>query len=394
MEKLYSYLWGCGNSEELEQQQESYKFKQEINFIFNWKIKIQDKTMYYIKKLLSLFISALLVILVIYINFSLLMLKYVKLAESKDSVFWTYFPTALNAILIKIMSFTYRTLVSKLSYWENHEKNSQRVANLSLKIFLFEFVNNFFTYYYIGFYKSFRNECIDNDCMQEIQIQSYLSLLIISSINFLEIGIPYIIYLLKLTSLKKKCEAAKTYSFLNSNIDITDNNKNFIATDIVKLINSDEMKIELSSMDCLIEDYIEIIIYMAYVLLITSAAPLTPLFILILLISERSIDAFKIYYFIRVEFLNSSSGISIYNYMIRIILYVGTITNLGLVLFSKKLKNVDAVSDKDNKMFFEVLLLKLLILLILENFFLLIGSFIGFRDYPDCNFITFLNYFL
>ena len=230
--------------------------------------------------------------------------------------------------------------------------------------------------------------------MQEIQIQSYLSLLIISSINFLEIGIPYIIYLLKLTSLKKKCEAAKTYSFLNSNIDITDNNKNFIATDIVKLINSDEMKIELSSMDCLIEDYIEIIIYMAYVLLITSAAPLTPLFILILLISERSIDAFKIYYFIRVEFLNSSSGISIYNYMIRIILYVGTITNLGLVLFSKKLKNVDAVSDKDNKMSFEVLLLKLLILLILENFFLLIGSFIGFRDYPDCNFITFLNYFL
>jgi len=376
-EKYYSYIWGCSDSEELERQQESYVFDKEISFIFDWKIKMQNRSTYAFKKIVSLCISFLLVAFVIFLNFYILDLKKTNKLKFGDFIFWDYFPTVLNAVVIKIMSYVYRLIASKLSYWENHEKNSKRIENLSLKVFIFEFVNNFFTYFYIGFYKSFKKECSENDCTREIEIQSYISLSIFASINLIEIGIPIVMYMYK---IKKINEKKQENSLANKNLpDASDNN-------LMDPITSDEIKADLVPFDNLIEDYIEIIIYLAYVLLITSAAPLTPLFILILLMSERSVDSFKINFFLRVENLNSSNGISIYNYLIRIILFIGTITNLGLVLFSREYDYIDPSTHKDSLFDY---LLKFLILLIFENFIFLTGNFIRFKNFPDCKFKKF-----
>lgn len=366
MEKLYSYVWGCENSDETEPYQETYSDYKEITFVFDWKIKTQKKTIYLVKRLISYLISIILVILVIFVNSFLLYLKKNKLLENPQSKFWAYFPPSVNACLIKVLSFSYRSIANCLSHWENHPKNSIRVSHLSIKIFLFEFVNNFYTYYYIGFIKYYNNECLESNCSKELELQSYISFVITASINFLEIGIPYLMYKLRLSKAH--------------------NNANILQS---KASSTDSLKAGLDSMssDSLIEDYIEIILYLAYVILLTTSAALTPLFVFVLILLERGIDSFKIYYFLRVEVLNSSKGISIYNYMIKIILYLGTLTSLGFVLFSGKQNNLNSIRAEslgENSDQLKNILEKLLILLILENVIFLIGSLLKYRDFPEC----------
>ena len=59
----------------------------------------------------------------------------------------------MNGLQIKIMSFIYWYIANWLTKWENHEKNSTFDYNLSIKIIIFEFINNYSSLYYIAFVK-------------------------------------------------------------------------------------------------------------------------------------------------------------------------------------------------------------------------------------------------
>lgn len=64
----------------------------------------------------------------------------------------------LTAVQIKILSIIYSRVANWLTSWENHEKGSKYDYNLSLKIVIFEFINNYFSLYYLAFLKVI--ECI------------------------------------------------------------------------------------------------------------------------------------------------------------------------------------------------------------------------------------------
>ena len=116
------------------------------------------------------------------------------------------------------------------------------------------------------------------------------------SFNFIEIGLPFFSYLFKARRIR-----------LYSKSDKVDN---------------DNIQIEMNILDPLYEDYIEILISLGYVLLLTSVAPLTPILIFITLISEKCVDSVKIYYFLRVENLNFYDGTTVYNQMIKMLFYI------------------------------------------------------------------------
>jgi len=368
-EEFYSYLWGCSHSNELEPYQESYIYDEKITFIFDWKIKIQKKVINRIKRLVSFLISVILVIIVIFVNVQINHMKDYYSDNYSTSKLIKIIPDVINAVFIKTMSFLYRLLAHYLSYWENHEKNSQRVANMSFKIFIFEFVNNFFIYYYIAFYKFYNKSCLkSNSCTSEIETLSNSSLLIFFCINSIEIGVPFLKFYRELRNFKKKAE-------------LEQNNKSPSEINEHAIINSDEFKIELETLDNLTEDYIEVIIYLGYTMIVSSAAPLTPFFVFCLILSERAVDAFKLYYLVRCNSINSSDGILIYNYMLKIVLIIGSLTNLMMTTFSRKYEYVDNI---DQTVISFEFLLKVLIFLFFENLIFLLGNFIKFKNYPEC----------
>ena len=359
-EKLFSYLWGCEKADVVEPYQESFipdNKKGEI-FIFKWKIFKQNQFFYKLRLFLSNCLSIILALVVVGIYLLIVEVKKIKIKQDEYSYFWRYFPVALNAVLIKIVSTFYRLVANCLSQWENHEKISTRQNQLAVKVFIFEFVNNFFTYFYIGLFKSIRRECLDDDCVTEIEIQVYLSLFIMISFNFIEIGLPFFSYLFKARRIR-----------LYSKSDKVDN---------------DNIQIEMNILDPLYEDYIEILISLGYVLLLTSVAPLTPILIFITLISEKCVDSVKIYYFLRVENLNFYDGTTVYNQMIKMLFYIGALFNVALYIFT--------TNNGPNMLTPFQLLAKLLMLLIMENLIFFLAGIIQFHDYPTCN--IFFNKFI
>eukprot|EP00045_Choanoeca_perplexa_P014447 m.170068 g.170068 ORF g.170068 m.170068 type:complete len:962 (-) comp16678_c0_seq7:1832-4717(-) len=93
----------------------------------------------------------------------------------------------LNLVAIMLLSYLYRGLAVTLTEWENHRLDSEYQSALTVKIFMFQFANNYASLFYIAFFKGrftgipgdynyffgFRqDECpSDLGCMGELTLQ-------------------------------------------------------------------------------------------------------------------------------------------------------------------------------------------------------------------------------
>mgnify|MGYP002524330321 CR=1 FL=1 len=83
----------------------------------------------------------------------------------------------------------------------------------------------------------------------------------------------------------------------------------------------------------MIYEYSEIIVNLGYLLLFGVVAPLVPLLVLLLVYAEKFFDTYKIFFLVRVKFLNRSNGINIYNSIINYIVYTGMLSNVAFLIF-------------------------------------------------------------
>jgi hypothetical protein len=96
---------------------------------------------------------------------------------------------------MRILSVIYIKIIELFNNLENHDTQSKYYSSLTVKILIFEFFNNFFSFFYIGFFKkSIEGQCENNSCENELYIQTYTILAITVGLNVLELGVPYIIF--------------------------------------------------------------------------------------------------------------------------------------------------------------------------------------------------------
>ena len=176
----------------------------------------------------------------------------------KSQEFSHYYPAMigiLNGCQIKIMSVVYSYIARWLTIWENHEKSSKYDKNLSLKIILFEFINNYSSLYYISFLKHrFEGKCTNDDCLSELNLQIYIILLTNLFFNIIEIGLPFIM------DWYKRKQYMKNYP--DREIDFTPH-----------LVHQQLVAEEFSTLR---DDYNEMVIQFGYLTFFSVAAPLTP----------------------------------------------------------------------------------------------------------------------
>jgi hypothetical protein len=120
----------------------------------------------------------------------------------------------------------------------------------------------------------------------------------------------------------------------------------------------------------LIYEYNEMIILFGYVCLFSVTAPLTPFIIMILIWMEKITDIIKIFFFTRVSNINKATGIEIYNDLAQILMFIGMLTNAGILMFSKEFK-------MNNKMVY-----KLWVFLGVENVMLILQYAINYNLLP------------
>ena len=94
-------------------------------------------------------------------------------------------------ILMYFFSKLYDKIAVKLTIWENYRTKTEYDDALILKLFAFEFVNSYGSFYYLAFFRNikldngffnlgpeYRDRCDDDNCMALLSLQLLIVLVI------------------------------------------------------------------------------------------------------------------------------------------------------------------------------------------------------------------------
>jgi hypothetical protein len=215
----------------------------------------------------SLTVVALLIFLVIGVVVAIYVLRFalepsigVSSAQSVASV--------LNSVQIQVLNYFYLWIVTELSERENHRTETEFEDSMITKVFLFQFVNSYASFFYLAFVAPLIDQCPADGCMPTITIN--LAIVYgtkIASSALLEIFIPYLIRSL---AIKAKESA-----------DISHPEKEYFLQRYNQLSSS-------------IKKYSEIAITFGYMAMFVTALPGAALLALIYVLLEINTDSWKL----------------------------------------------------------------------------------------------------
>lgn len=305
-EEIFTYIWGMENYQKTEPVDASFKPNKTVPFCFGEKINTITTFSYYFRRSISYIVLTIMLSIRVWIVYYLFSYRAGKEISMENNIIIA----SISALIIKIMSIIYEYLARALSKWENYEKYSQQQNALASKLILFEFFNNYSNLYYIAFIKPVRKEqCLYQNCFKELEIQLYILLLINFSFNLYEILWPLIRLKWRLRSINK-------------------------VTVLQPILHSVDYQLLCEGYDTLIYEYNERLISFGFVCLFSVAAPLTPLFVLMLTYLENYVDLYKIFNLLRVTLIEGGTGIDIYNSIFKVFYFIGMLTSTALILFT------------------------------------------------------------
>ncbi|XP_031568304.1 anoctamin-7-like isoform X2 [Actinia tenebrosa] len=248
----------------------------------------------------------------------------------------------LNLIIIMILSRVYEKLALLLNHWEMHRTQTEYEDNLTLKVFIFQFMNFYSSIFYIAFFKGkfvgypgnygtifgLRNEeCSPGGCL--IELAQQLAVIMIGKQvigNVQEVLIPEI-----KQYLKKRKRGSK---------------------------GNDEIKprweadYELLENEGLFQEYLEMVIQFGFITLFVAAFPLAPFFALANNVFEIRIDSDKFVCDLRRSTADRAQDIGVWFKILDGIAKLAVISNAFLIAFTSeflpKLLYAGIVSESGN----------------------------------------------
>lgn len=314
-ENRLAWMWGTTDLVEIEQQRPAFKGEYMTDPITGIKKKIQkSKGWERIKRSIGFSITFIFTISV------LSFIIFLTTAKRDYRSYSTYLSLA-NAMQIKVMNFVHRIIARKMTEWENYEYDSEFNNALTVKLYLFQFINSYSSLFYIAFFKE-KDMCVSGsntgNCMRELQEQLFWILVFNSFMNLFELGFPYI---------KQKIALFRE----NSRIE---NQQGENAQVQVKKLCSIEAQSKLTIYETPLDDYMELIINYGYVVMFSVACPLFPLFSFLLNILEVRVDAYKLCYLCQRPYPTPANSIGTWISIIRTVSLIGALTNTAILVFT------------------------------------------------------------
>lgn len=219
-----------------------------------------------------------------------------------------YWAPILNSILIVIMSSFYRRIATKLTDYENHRTDSQWEDALIVKLFLFDFVNSYFSLFVYAFSnisgKSGKSFNAIRDELMFVMFFIFVTRIII--VQTIQILVPVIG-----SQISKCCNKRKG-----------------------KRLNWIQQNAKLSPYPGTIDKYTEIIVQFGYVILFGVSFPAAPICALINLVLEIRFEALKNVKFSQRAPCEPAKDIGIYHQIIEILGIISIITNTFFLGFA------------------------------------------------------------
>jgi hypothetical protein len=321
-EKIFCYFWGMENFLNNEPNNDFIP-DQNIDFLFKTKIKVMKTSKFIFRNIVSYLILGLIIIIrLISIHFLFtLRSKWNKEHQTVGKLGYAIVSGCISLLMTQL----YKYLSRKLANWENHKNIINQINSLTFKVFLFEFFNNYATLLYIAFYKPYLDIKNENALKEnvvklnyslELKIHLYVLLLINIGENIVSLVLPVAYYFYQ-TKVK----------------DNRNENNNEIVSNIN---NSIKHQMTCFQYDNLLIEYMQKIILFGYVNLFFVVVPLAPIFIISILVLEYLLDSYKVANYLYIQNIGGAKGIEVYNNIIKIMSFIGIMTNGGLILFTKQ----------------------------------------------------------
>jgi len=355
-------LWGTHNAKAEERERPDFVGKSRVNPVTDEAEVYHVRFWWYQRRIMvSAAMLGVFVMCVIAAVVGIFLFKYAR----RNDEYSVYYVGLVNAVQIGFFNSVYRKVAQKLNDWENHRTPTEYENNLTVKVFIFQFVNSFITFFYISFVKTWIEGCADNptcdlaeenaplvegqsgydedacqSCLYELQIQLltiFLSRLIVS--NALEIGIPYAKYRLALyleLQNYSKSQSSATNAVtegLGQGVDaVTNIGMRFDYEQAEREAKFNKYE-ELEAFD----DYNEIVLQFGFVALFVVGFPIIPFLALINNIAEMHIDGYKLTSTTRRPYPVRSSNIGSWYFFLDLMSLISVMTNIGIIIFTSPL---------------------------------------------------------
>jgi anoctamin-10/anoctamin-7 len=193
-EKDFAIRWGTLNFEESEKDCSEFKGQSIKSFIQNGKMRYYPTSTRCINMSQStVVVVALIAAVVGAVAGIYLMRKSLEHAVGSAAQSIT---SVVNVVQIQVMNFTYNFIVTELTNRENHRTETDYEDSMITKLFVFQFVNSYASFFYLAFFAQyFGAECGDDGCMTVLALNLaivYGSRLVTG--NLTELFIPYLSY--------------------------------------------------------------------------------------------------------------------------------------------------------------------------------------------------------
>lgn len=307
----------------------------------------QEPTLSFKFKLPNYFLSYSIIILYILLSIAVVMALIVyrmstlssrRVYEELDPLSYKYLVLlpvttgVINLIVITIMNYLYDYLAVFLTDLEYRRTQTEYDNSLSLKIYLFQFINYYSSLFYIAFikgkwpgtpakYNRFfglrQEECAPGGCLMELFIQLAVIMIGKQAINTLiEMGTPWIM---------KKYRKFRYGKGNNSNEEHR-----------LKAMNqwTKDYKLTAWNTMSLFQEYLEMVLQFGFCTLFVISFPLAPLFALINNIFELRFDARKFLVYYRRPVPRRQSDIGIWLSVMFILGKISVITTAFIIAFS------------------------------------------------------------
>ncbi len=258
------------------------------------------------------------------------------------------FLALINLIIILILQYFYEILAIWLTNAELHRTDKTYEASLTIKMFLFQFVNYYASIFYIALIKPLIiykptyldrhskalrfEECDVSGCVWELSIQ-----LIIIMIGKQLLSNIWEFYFSKLWNMCRK-----RIKFRHTVRQIKERNAKMkqmheqILTINLKRSYEEDFLLQPFELTTLFYEYLEIILQFGFVTFFCLSFPLAPLFALINNIFEIRIDALKVVKEFRRPVARRAMGIGTWNSILNIMAKVTVLSNAFLIAITSE----------------------------------------------------------
>ena len=313
-EKFLVWKWGTASMKISETQRGDFQgefLRDEVTG--HMKIIAASTFRHRLKRFLSYSLIFSLIIVVFIAVAAIFIIRY--LISTLDQTTSVILCAILNAIQIKVTNYFYEKVAIWLNKWENLETKDLYYESLTVKMFVFKFVNSYASLFYIAFLKSGYEGC-ESGCLYELSVQLLVIFILNLIWNIVELGSPWLRMKLRIMAENSKQREVATESSTRTEM------------------YSVEIEAKCEEYESPMDDYMEMVIQFGYVALFGASVPYLPLLALVEILLEIRVDAWKLCALTKRPHPDRCKDIGIWRKIILYVAYMGAISNAGIIFFA------------------------------------------------------------